>query len=56
MARFLILETIETMAEETGDGAEASGPTDLRTVNPNLPPKVMGKLTAYIDVKRRQLL
>lgn len=54
MARFLILETIQTMAEETGDGAEASGPTDLRTVNPNLPPKVMGKLTAYIDVKRHR--
>ena len=40
------------MAEEAGEGAEALDSTDLRTVTPNLPRKVMGKLSAYVDVKR----
>lgn len=40
------------MADEVGDGAEAAAPTDLRTVKPNLPRKVMGKLSAFIEVKR----
>jgi hypothetical protein len=40
------------MAEEAGERAEALSPTDLRTVTPNLPRKVMGKLSAYVEVKR----
>jgi hypothetical protein len=52
MARFLIPETDCKMAEETGDGAEALAPTDLRTVTPNLSMKVMVKLSAFVEVKR----
>jgi hypothetical protein len=40
------------MAEEVGEGAEALPPTDLRTLTPNLPRKVMVKLSAYIEIKR----
>lgn len=40
------------MARDVGSGAEAPSPTDLRTVTPHLPMKVMGKLSAFIEVKR----
>lgn len=40
------------MAEEESDGASALTRTDLRTVKPDLPPKVMGKLSAFIEIKR----
>jgi hypothetical protein len=42
------------MTNEAGAGADAPAPTDLRTVTPNLPPKVMGKLSAFIEIKREQ--
>lgn len=41
------------MAEEMGGGTEAPVPTNLRTVTPHLPRKVMGKVSAFIDVKRQ---
>ena len=40
------------MAEEAADGAEALSPADLRTLTPNLPRKVMVKLSAFIEIKR----
>lgn len=40
------------MAEEVGEGAAALPPTDLRTLTPNLPRKVMVKLSAFIEIKR----
>lgn len=40
------------MAEEPVENAEALETTDLRTVTPNLPRKVMGKLSAFIEIKR----
>ena len=40
------------MAEEAGDGAEALNPADLRALTPNLPRKVMVKLSAFIEIKR----
>ena len=40
------------MAEEAGEGAEALNPADLRTLTPNLPRKVMVKLSAFIEIKR----
>ena len=39
------------MAEETGEGAEAPAPTDLRTARPNLPARAMGKLNPFIEIK-----
>ncbi len=41
------------MAEEMGGGTEAPVPMNLRTVTPHLPRKVMGKISAFIDVKRQ---
>ena len=40
------------MAEEVGEGTEAPTPVVLRTLTPNLPRKVMVKLSAFIEVKR----
>jgi hypothetical protein len=40
------------MAEEAGRSAEAQDLTVLRTVTPNLPRKVMGKLSAFVEIKR----
>ena len=40
------------MTEEVGEGADVLPPTDLRTLTPNLPRKVMVKLSAFIEIKR----
>ena len=40
------------MAEELGDGADLLASGDLRTLTPNLPRKVMVKLSAFIEIKR----
>lgn len=40
------------MSEEAVSNVESPAPSDLRTVRPNLPFKVMGKLSAFIEIKR----
>lgn len=42
------------MTDEAGEGGDALPPSNLRTVTPDLPKHVLGKLSAFIEVKRTE--